>query len=92
MHQVTSRLKRAELTSAVGAGVLGAGVGLVFDRVLRPHAVAILLLGLLMHGWGMYDKHRLETALATVRPRWTEWLYWGCWLALLGLGVFIGLR
>lgn len=38
MDQPTSRLKRAELTSTVGAAVLGAGVGLLLDRVLRPHA------------------------------------------------------
>jgi hypothetical protein len=92
MPEPITRLKRAELTSTVGAGVLGAGLGLLLDQTLRPHVVAILLVGLLMHGWGMYDKHQLESSIGTAVPRWTEWLYWGCWLGLLGLGVYIGLR
>ena len=92
MHDPSSALKRAELTSTLGAGVLGAGVGLLFDRVLRPHAVAILMIGLLTHGWGMYDKHRTETAAGAIRPRWTRWMYWFCWLAMLGLLVYIGVR
>ena len=92
MHDPSSARTRAELTSTAGAGVLGAGVGLLFDRVLRPHALAILAIGLLTHGWGMYDKHRSETAAGPMQPRWTRWMYWFCWLAMLGLVVYIGLR
>lgn len=41
-----ARLKRAEVTSAVGAGVLGAVLVLLLGELLRPHALPLLLLGL----------------------------------------------
>ena len=84
----SARMKRAETTSAIGAGVLGAGLALLFPDVLRSYAVPILVLGLVMHSWGMYDKHRLE-ASAALRVWWVAALYWGCWVALLGLLVYV---
>ena len=84
----TTQLKRAETTSSVGAGVLGAGLALLFVAWLQPYTVPILLAGLVMHAWGMYDKHRLEACTAAPRVWWAELLYWGCWASLAGLLVF----
>jgi hypothetical protein len=84
-----NELKRAELAAVIGAGVLGGGVALLLDRALKPYTLPILLLGLFVHGWGMYDKHRLESGSDTARLWWAEWLYWGCWLALLSLGLYV---
>lgn len=78
-------MKRAETTSSVGAGVLGAGVGLLAARWLQPIAVPILIAGLVMHAWGMYDKHRLEGGPSAARIWWVELLYWGCWAGLAAL-------
>ncbi len=89
MSGTPSQVKRAELTAAIGAGVLGAGLGLLLDRALKPYTLPILLLGLLIHGWGMYDKHRLESHSEAPRLWWAEWLYWGCWVTLLGLALYI---
>lgn len=80
-----ARTKRAELLSSVGAGVLGAGLALLFANVFAPYAVAILLVGLVSHTWGMYQKHRLETRAQSIRLWWAEALYWFCWLALAAL-------
>jgi hypothetical protein len=88
-NQKTRRLKRAELLSGVGAVVLGMGLGLFFSRFLLPYATPLLLVGLLTHAWGMFDKHRLESASAGVRLWWAEILYWLCWGALLALTVYI---
>lgn len=85
----SARLKRAETTSAIGAGVLGAGLALLFPDLLRSYAVPILVLGLVMHSWGMFDKHRLEVNEGAVRIWWVEALYWGCWVALAGLLVYV---
>jgi cation transport ATPase len=89
-----SRLKLAELTGSIGAGVLGAGLALLLPAAAAAYALPILILGALMHGWGMLDKHRLEQSAGARRPVWAEALYWGCWLALLALGsvVVLGLR
>lgn len=84
--RLASRLKLAELTSSLGAGVLGAGVGLLLATWLGGLALPILAVGLTMHAWGMRDKHALEAGLA--QPRWSAALYWACWLILGGLGLY----
>ena len=84
-----AQLKRAETTSSIGAGVLGAGLGLLMAEWLAPHAVLILLAGLLTHVWGMYDKHRLEARTGAARLWWADLLYWGCWLGLLGMLAYL---
>lgn len=84
-----SRMRKAELLGVVGALVLGLGLGLILAGFLKPYAVAFLLAGLLMHAWGMFDKHRLETASSVIRPWWAELLYWICWIALLLLVLYL---
>lgn len=85
-----SRMKKAELLSVVGALILGIGLGLLFSSFLNPYAIPVLLVGLLMHAWGMFDKHRLETASSGVRLWWAELLYWVCWIALFVLAIYVG--
>ena len=86
------QLKRADLLSAVGAGVLGGGLALVFARALGPYAVPLLVAGLVAHAVGMFAKHRLERRGAAQRLRWAEALYWLCWAALAALAVVIAYR
>ena len=85
----TSRLKQAELASGVGAGVLGVGLGVLLATHLRPPVAPILAVGAVLHGWGMWDKHHLEREASAATPRWAALLYWGCWMALLGLAIYI---
>ncbi len=87
-----AQIKRAELLSSVGAGVLGGGLALLFAAALQSYAVVLLLVGLFAHAWGMYDKHRLEHRRTSVRIGWVETLYWVCWLALAALLLVIGVR
>ena len=75
--------------SGVGAVALGAGLGLLFSNLLKPYTVPLLLVGLLAHAWGMFDKHRLEGAAASARPWWAEAAYWACWVALLALAAYV---
>lgn len=90
--QHLARSKRAELLSTVGAGVLGAGLALLIAEQLAPYAVAILIVGLAAHAWGMLWKHQLESQAATARLWWAELLYWSCWVALAVLVVVIAVR
>lgn len=87
-----SRIKRAELLSSIGAGVLGAGIALLLTKFLAPYAIPILLIGLISHAAGMSRKHGLEGQSQSVRLGWAEALYWFCWLALAALLVFIVIR
>jgi hypothetical protein len=83
------KLKLAELLSGVGAVVLGKGLGLLFSGLLMAYATPLLLIGLLAHAWGMFDKHRLETAYTGAHLWWAEVLYLICWGALLALFAYI---
>ncbi len=80
------RLRVAELTSGVGAGIIGAGIGVLLAGYLAGLALPILAVGLLLHAWGMRDKHALEAGAAHVW--WSNTLYWICWLALAGLALY----
>ena len=86
---IAGRIKKAELLGGVGALVLGVGLGILLSSFLKPYAVPFLLVGLLMHAWGMFDKHRLEKASSAPPLWWTQLLYWICWVALLGLIGFL---
>ena len=85
-----SRLKLAELTSSLGAGVLGAGIGVLLAAWLGGVALPILATGLAMHAWGMRDKHALEAGAA--QPSWATALYWACWLTLGALALYAIVR
>ena len=84
------RIKLAELTSSVGAGVLGAGIGVLLAPFAGGLAIPVLVLGLVLHGWGMRSKHSLEAG--TPQPWWSTALYWICWVALGGLIVYVAAR
>ena len=80
---------RAELVGGLGAGVLGAGLGLVFKQLLDGLALPLLLVGGTVHGLAMFQKHHLDASNETAGPRWTLWAYWACWLLLLVLAAYV---
>jgi Mn2+/Fe2+ NRAMP family transporter len=84
-----NRLKRLDLLSGLGAGVLGAGIALSFAYRLESYAVPILLVGLIAHGWAMFAKGRLERQAQIERPKWTVVAEWACWLLLAALGIYL---
>jgi hypothetical protein len=80
----SSRLHHADLLSGLGAVVLGVGIGLFVAKYHAAVALPILLTGLAVHGWGMFDKRRLERgALESIW--WVDALYWLCWLLLIAV-------
>jgi hypothetical protein len=83
-----NRQRLADLTSGVGALVLGIGLGALFGRWLQAAAPAITAVGFFLHAFGMWDKHRLESAQTTERSTVVIVLYWFCWLLLAALVIF----
>lgn len=83
------RLRLAELTSGVGAVVLGIGLGALAADRIGSFGLPLLLVGLAAHAWGMYDKHRLERQADAPDVWWEPAAYWFCWglLAILATGV-----
>lgn len=89
--QYVTQVKRAELLSSFGAGILGAGIGLLLTNILAGYALPILLLGLISHSLGMAQKHQLEQG-EHASIWWVESLYWLCWLILAALLAYIVIR
>ncbi|MBW8848689.1 MAG: hypothetical protein JF607_27480 [Burkholderiales bacterium] len=83
-------IKAAELTSAVGAAVLGAGAALLLPIEWRAHAPVLLLAGAAVHGAGMTLKYCLE-ARSGAPAWWAQGLFVLCWagLALLASRLWI---
>jgi hypothetical protein len=77
-----TRQKVAELTSGVGALILGIGLGALFPNWFGPAAAFITIAGGCMHAFGMWDKHRFESATHANNPSWVIALYWLCWILL----------
>ena len=84
-----TRLKIAELTSGVGALVLGVGLGTLFAKWFAPAAGFITVAGVVVHAFGMWDKHRLEARTGAEDGPWMPALYWVCWLLLVGVVVVL---
>ena len=84
-----SRLKRAELASSFGAGLLGLGLGAMAAPYIADLALFVLVAGALMHGWGMYDKHATERDLGRPEVVWMKALHLSCWLVLAGLAAVL---
>ena len=87
-----TRVKLAELTSGVGALVLGIGLGALFATWIGAAAGIVALAGVLVHAFGMWDKHSLEAQTATNGGPLVTVLYWVCWLMLAGVLVFLIVR
>jgi hypothetical protein len=83
------RLRLAELTSGVGALVLGLGIGALLSERLSGLALPFLIAGAAAHAWGMLDKHRLERQSGASDSWWSPAAYWLCWmlLGLLAVGI-----
>ena len=84
-----TRLKVAELTSGIGALVLGVGLGARFPDWFNRSAGLIVFAGVVTHALGMWDKHRLETEARVQAEPWVIGLYWICWLLLAGVSALV---
>lgn len=87
MDASAQRKKLGQLTSSIGAGILGIGIGGMAARTLVGLELVIIAVGLVLHLWGMVDTHRAEAGAA--QPAWAKAMYWLCWIGLAGLVVFV---
>lgn len=81
--------KRADLLSITGAAVAGAAAGAWLGDALRPWAVLVLVIGLVVHAVGMTARHRIDRVDGPL-PRTWQLLYIVCWIAVGALVVALG--
>ena len=89
MDSNQTRLKQLDLLGGLGAGILGAGLALVFAQWLEPFAIPALLVGILSHGWAMFAKSTLERQARMAQPRWAIAAEWVCWTMLVALTGYV---
>lgn len=85
-----TRLKQLQLLGSSGAGVLGAGLALLFARWLEPYAVPAVLIGIVTHGWAMFAQRSLERRADMAQPKWAIAMEWTCWGMLILLIIYVG--
>jgi hypothetical protein len=83
MYAISQREKLAQLTSSIGAGILGVGIGAMIARPLAGLEGVVIAVGLILHLWGMVDNHRAERG--SPQPSWATVTYWACWIGLVAL-------
>jgi hypothetical protein len=92
MTHSINREKLAEVTSGIGAGILGVGIGIYLADRLVGMAIWFVLLGVTLHGWGMFDRHRSLATATGKLPWWWQGLYAVCWVGLAALLVYAFVR
>lgn len=73
--------KRADLLSLSGAAIIGAATGAWFAAAVRPFALLVLAVGLIIHAVGMTARHRLDRKAGPLPGTW-QWIYTLCWIAI----------
>ena len=87
-----ARSKRADLASSSGAGLLGAGLATLLGLAGLAWTLGLVVVGSLLHGWGMVERRRLEREAGAPARWWWDALWWGCWLTLAALGALLVAR
>ena len=80
-----SKLKQAELASALGAGIIGFGLGGYLANYFKPYALWTIVIGIALHGVAMYKKMEMTPT----KLKWAQLLYWLCWAIIIGLALYI---
>ncbi len=98
MSEKLTKTKVAEIASTLGAGILGFGMGALLGDYIQQYSFWIILIGLIMHGWGMYKTHQNkkesghENSISQIKLSefsWINLLYWLCWVIIVGLAIYV---
>ena len=78
----------AQSASALGAGMLGFGLGAKWGNVIFSYAIIIVVIGAVFHIWGMYMmqiKNQSKNMEVTARVLW-----FSAWVCLIALLIIVG--
>lgn len=84
------RQRVADLTSSTGAMTIGLGAGLLLGARLAAFGPWLVLVGVLLHAWGMSERHRLLHTATVTPPLWWRTLHLACWTGLAVIVAYAG--
>ena len=90
MQSKQKTLQLAQSASALGAGILGIGLGAKWGHVISNYSLFVIFVGRLLHVFGMYI-----TQLKNASPKETDiakalWISaWVCLLALIAIVIYL---
>lgn len=77
--------KLAQSASALGAGILGFGIGARWGNVVVGYAFVIIVAGAILHVWGMYVVQMKNNSNDTYGMAKLLWISaWICLIVLIG--------
>jgi NADH:ubiquinone oxidoreductase subunit 6 (subunit J) len=91
MHTELQSVKRlAQSASALGAGILGFGLGAKWGGVLGIYSLIVIITGAVLHLYGMYVMQMKQPSERTGPVAKALWISaWICLLALIGIVIFL---
>jgi hypothetical protein len=88
--QTSKSVRLAQSASAIGAAILGVGIGAEWGTPLKSFAILILLIGAIIHTYGMYVTQMKNTTERTSVVAKILWISaWLCFVALIAMFVYL---
>lgn len=93
METTDNTTRLAQSASALGAGILGFGIGAKWGMEMGKLATLAIVPGAVIHVYGMYImqmKNRTAKTYGVAKLLWIS--AWICLLALLAIGIYLIIR
>jgi NADH:ubiquinone oxidoreductase subunit 6 (subunit J) len=90
MESKQKSLQLAQSASALGAGILGLGLGAKWGKVMTNYALLIIIVGAIIHVFGMYIMQMKNTngkATGIAKALWIS--AWICLIALVAIIIYL---
>ena len=88
--QTSKSVQLAQSASAIGAAILGFGTGVQWGMPLKSFAITILVIGAIIHTYGMYVtqiKNQTDRTNQLAKILWIS--AWLCLISLVAMFVFL---
>jgi hypothetical protein len=84
----SNQLKIADMVSLGGAGLIGLGLGAGLNEHMVGVVPAVILIGLVLHGLGMFGKFQVEREHINP-PAWVIGSFMICWMGLMIVAFYV---
>lgn len=90
MNDSKNYIKIAQSASALGAGILGFGLGAKWGSALADYAFIVIIAGAIIHVWGMYVMQMKSVngkATTMAKVLWVS--AWVCLVAMISILIYL---